>query len=90
MNYRHLVDKLIELWDHNNQWKKNLENQEFKVILKNETTLMVKTFVLYCKNNMDEIDLIFKMLCVFSLRTSNDSQFLRKFYLALQPLFKVH
>ena len=41
---------------------------------------MVKTFVLYCKNNKDEIDLIFKMLCVFSLRTSNDFQFLRKFY----------
>ena len=29
VNYRHLVDKLIELWDHNSQWKKNLENQEF-------------------------------------------------------------
>lgn len=46
-----------------------------------ESKLMVKCFLNYCKHHGDEVDVLFQMLSIFTVRTTIDYSFLKDFYL---------
>jgi len=54
---------------------------------------MVKCFLDYCKHHEDEVDILFQMLSIFTIRTTIDYSFLKDFYLhtvaEVQSLLKI-
>jgi transformation/transcription domain-associated protein len=46
-----------------------------------ESKLMVKCFLNYCKHHGDEVDVLFQMLSIFTIRTTIDYSFLKDYYL---------
>ena len=79
LNNRIIIDFLQKYW--NSKDLKNAIDDEFcKDHIKDEISQILKIIILYCKNNRKEIQLIFDILPIFNIRTSNDYSFLHKFY----------
>lgn len=74
-----VIQPLIKYW-RGKDIKKSMEDEFCKDHIRDETTQLLKIFVQYCKQNKDEVAIIFDILQVFNHRNSNDFAFLHNFY----------
>lgn len=78
LNNKSIVAKLFDYF--NKLWTKKQTEDYLHYQVNSEIILVLKIFVIYCKQNHNDCGLLYKILCVYNQRFSHDLSFLKKFY----------
>lgn len=76
---RILIDHLLKYW-RTKTIRQQTEDELFKDHFKDETSQIIKTFVLYCQNNRSEIKVLFEIVQIYNIRTSYNFSFVDRFF----------
>eukprot|EP01105_Mastigella_eilhardi_P028048 TRINITY_DN89_c1_g4_i3.p1 TRINITY_DN89_c1_g4~~TRINITY_DN89_c1_g4_i3.p1 ORF type:complete len:3483 (+),score=913.52 TRINITY_DN89_c1_g4_i3:1249-10449(+) len=80
-NNKPIVDRLIDIWRSPQRMLRLKKEQGLPLQQLKESKDIVKCFLNYCRAHHDEIDILFHMLSIFTVRTTTDFTFLRDFYM---------
>jgi transformation/transcription domain-associated protein len=77
---RPILDCLIDIWKSPARAQRLNNDDTLPLHFLRESKLLIKCFLNYCRNNKQEVDVLFYMLSIFTVRTTLDYSFLKDFY----------
>jgi len=77
---RPVLDCLIQIWQTAGRLSRVVDDESLPLYHVREPKLLIKCFLNYCKNHREEVDLLFYMLSIFTIRTTIDYTFLKDYY----------
>ncbi|KAL6045043.1 putative transformation/transcription domain-associated protein [Balamuthia mandrillaris] len=78
---RPVLDCLLEIWKSPAHMARLKSEETLHLQHLRESKLLIKCFLNYCKQHTDEVDTLFHMLSIFTIRTTMDYSFLHDFYM---------
>jgi phosphatidylinositol kinase/protein kinase (PI-3 family) len=75
-----IFDQLITMWRSPERQARLNQEEHLPIDQLKESKLIVKCFLIYCAEEVKEIDVLFDMMTIFSVRTLADFTFLKDFY----------
>ncbi|KAK4538022.1 hypothetical protein CDCA_CDCA15G4047 [Cyanidium caldarium] len=76
---RVVFESLLRAWESPERLERLRREETLPVEQLQESRVLVKNMIAFCSANHDEIDALFAMLSIFSLRTLTDFSFLKRF-----------
>ena len=77
---RKIFDQLVAMWRSTERQQRLAQEEHLPIEQLKESKLIVKCFLQYCAEDEQEINVLFDMLTIFSVRTLADFSFLKEFY----------
>ena len=75
-----VLDCLVEIWKSSARASRLTNDDNLPLHYLRESKLLIKCFLNYCRFNKQEVDVLFHMLSIFTVRSTIDYTFLREFY----------
>eukprot|EP01117_Protostelium_nocturnum_P005733 TRINITY_DN206_c0_g1_i10.p1 TRINITY_DN206_c0_g1~~TRINITY_DN206_c0_g1_i10.p1 ORF type:complete len:889 (+),score=318.38 TRINITY_DN206_c0_g1_i10:1235-3901(+) len=75
-----VLDSLVEMWQSPGRTARLLNDDNLPLPQLRESKLIAKCLLNYCSNNHSEVNILFSLLSVFTVRTTMDYSFLVDFY----------
>jgi phosphatidylinositol kinase/protein kinase (PI-3 family) len=77
---RPIFEQLVSMWRSSDRQARLSQEEHLPIEQLKESKLIVKCFLQYCTEDKQEINVLFDMLTIFSVRTLADFTFLKEFY----------
>ena len=75
-----IVEFLRKLWKNSSRLQRLVSEDKLKLRYREESKLMVKCLIVYCRVNPGDVHVLFELLTVFLQRSLIDFSFLKRFY----------
>jgi transformation/transcription domain-associated protein len=75
-----VLDCLVDIWKSSARSSRLTNDDNLPLHYLRESKLLIKCFLNYCRFNKQEVDVLFHMLSIFTVRSTIDYTFLKEFY----------